>query len=207
MKRQGPAKNRKSIQAQDQDESKVELPVEASLKPGQLKVGGYIVEGSKVHNLVLRNGGIDTVSENKLWVQIAQDVGVDTSEVSRTSYLLKRAYTVYITKQGSQSGQIMSQRGGSKQASGPGSSRDAKQPDVGPLVAVGDVIEAEMDDSEKGTLEWLLGTVTKVNAKKLSFVANFRIQNATEQGDVSVPLVRPVHKNSRNTHFLAVAVG
>ncbi len=50
---------------------------------------------------------------------------------------------------------------------------------------IGDAIEAEMGDGELGETEWMLGHVSKVNAKKATFVVNFKVENEMEKGDVS----------------------
>jgi hypothetical protein len=54
------------------------------------------------------------------------------------------------------------------------------------LPEIGDAIEAEMGDGEIGETEWMRGHVTKVNAKKATFVVNFKVENDLEKGDVSL---------------------
>ncbi|EKX46703.1 hypothetical protein GUITHDRAFT_107481 [Guillardia theta CCMP2712] len=50
-------------------------------------------------------------------------------------------------------------------------------------IAVGAMVEAEMENPHTGKLEWLKGKIIKVNAKKKTFDLHFEVTSSDEQGD------------------------
>eukprot|EP00960_Hanusia_phi_P067795 766704-Hanusia_phi.AAC.3 len=55
--------------------------------------------------------------------------------------------------------------------------------DPGFQIAVGAMVEAEMENPHTGKLEWLQGKIIKVNAKKKTFDLHFEVTSSDEQGD------------------------
>ena len=62
-------------------------------------------------------------------------------------------------------------------------SHQVKYASSGRQIAVGAVVEAEMENPHTGKLEWLKGKIIKVNAKKKTFDLHFEVTSSDEQGD------------------------
>jgi hypothetical protein len=170
----------------DEDDSAM-----APAPPGFFKVCGFLMDGSKAKKVVKKAGGIDAVTDNKQWGKIAGDLGIDLKAYPKASYSMKRAFSVFASKEGktSKGVEVTAKRGRSKgkKSQGEGEEEMGMETEAevkGVLPSVGDTIQGEMESGEKaGELEWVPGTVKRVNVKKSTFVVNFEIQTSFEKGD------------------------
>ena len=187
-KRGGPAKKSRASSggeaaAEDDEDDSVMAPA----PPGFFKVCGFLVDGSKAKKLVKKAGGIDAVSDNKQWGKIAGDLGIDLKAYPKASYSMKRAFSVFASKEGktSKGVEVTAKRDRPKGKKAQGKGEEEMEVEAkGVLPSVGDIVEGEMESGEKdGELEWVSGTVKRVNVKKSTFVVNFEIQTSFEKGD------------------------